>query len=413
VIRLKEGVGFYEALELILERIPRMPTEIIGLADLPGRVLAADVEALVDSPNRDVSLKDGYAVRSSDLTAATENHPALLRLAGSKGAGDPAGSPLLPGTAVRVTTGASVPADADAVLAEEFAREESGRVICTRDAGPGRNILFKGTDVGSGRTIALAGERLTPGLVGLLAAAGLNSAKVFGRPRTAVLGTGDEVIAPGLPLKPGQLYASNMVETAAWIGYLGFPQPEVRVAPDDRDEILSALRDIFARCDAMITSGGAWSSERDLMFRLLNHLGWEPIFQRVRLGPGKAAGFGLLEGKPVFILPGGPPSHEAAFLLLALPGLAAMTGRREPVFPTVRAVLTEPVEGRAEWTQVVHAELTSCNGGWSVKPIKWKSRLSSMARKNSYIVLPEGIGRKERGEAVEAILLEYLRCPEE
>ena len=160
--------------------------------------------------------------------------------------------------------------------------------------------------------------------------------------------------------------------------------------------------------DAIVTSGGAWGSERDLMLGLLDSLGWQGFFHRVRLGPGKAAGFGLLSGKPFFILPGGPPSHEAAFLLLALPGLLAMCGRRGPVFPPLKAVLADEVRGQGNWTQVVHVFLSATEDGWEARPIKNASRLSSMAGKDALLLIPEGAESLPLGAMVDVLPLKTL-----
>ncbi|MEW6262890.1 MAG: molybdopterin molybdotransferase MoeA [Thermodesulfobacteriota bacterium] len=395
-------IGYPEALDLILRHMPAGAVESVPLLDTAGRILARDVVSQVDSPTAPSSLKDGYAVHSADLSAAGPDHPVALDLAGFYSAGDRPARPLLPGTAVRVTTGAALPPGADAVLSGEYAQERDGRVICRRDAGPGRNVLPRGADVKAGETIARKGEQLRPALIGLLAAAGLDQAAVAARLRVAVIGTGDEVVLPGRPLAPGQLYASNMVETAAWLEVFG-QDVLTRLAGDRLEDLKEAVFGVRDLADAFITSGGAWGSDRDLVLNLMQNLGWQGLFHRVRLGPGKAAGFGLLFNKPFFILPGGPPSHEAAFLLLALPGLLAMGGRRDPAFPFRRARLTEAVQGQPDWTKVIHARLEFKADHFIAAPIKSISRLKSMAEKNGLVILPEGTGRVDQGAWVEVL----------
>lgn len=403
---VKTYIGFEEALALIEANISIAPSEEVVLVDLVDRVLAENVRAMVDSPSVNASLKDGYAVHSEDLTWASPENPVFLTLFGLSFAGSSPSDPLPSGMAVRVTTGAELPPGADAVLAGEFAEETGEGIRCIRDAGPGRNVLEKGTDVKAGRIVAARGEILRPAMVGLLAAAGLDRARVTVRPRIALLATGDEVVAPGLPLTSGKLYASNMVETSAWLKSFGFPDPIIRILPDRAEEIGAAISELRSGVDAFISSGGAWGSERDLMLDLLESLGWRGFFHRVRLGPGKAAGFGLLGKKPFFILPGGPPSHEAAFLLLALPGLMAMSGRPGPVFEKRQARLTEALEGQSDWTQCVHVLLTEEAGLLSAEPLKWKSRLSAMARKDGLLLLPEGVEGYRTGETVEILKLD-------
>ncbi|MFH1137122.1 MAG: gephyrin-like molybdotransferase Glp [Pseudomonadota bacterium] len=398
-------IGFREALNLIKTHTPLMPVEEVVLDDLCGRILGQDLTARVDSPSVNAALKDGYAVHSADLVGVDEDRAVVLLLGGHVYAGKVSGAPLPRGTAARVATGAALPPGADAVLAGEFAVEDGQAVRCIRDAGPGRNVLPRGADVQSGRTMARRGEKLHPALIGLLAAAGLDRAPVFRKPRVVVVGTGDEVVAPGHALGPGKLYASNMVEIAAWLRNFGIDEVRSVVAPDRRDDIKAAILSDWDRTDAFVSSGGAWGSEKDLMEGLLADLGWKKIFHRLRLGPGKAAGFGLIEHKPFFILPGGPPSSEAAFLLLALPGLLAMSGWNGEVFPRIKARLTDDVSGQAGWTQVVHAITTYQDGAFWAKPVKSASRLSSMARKNSLILISEDETGFPAGEEVEVRLL--------
>jgi len=410
---IKTDIEFNEALALILTHCRPGSWEEIELGGLAGRVLAEEVRALVDSPSLDVSLKDGYALYSHEVASAGPDRPVFLTLADFYAAGDLPGRILQPGTCVRVTTGAPLPPGADAVLAGEFAREENGLVRCFNDAGPGRNVLFRGTDVRAGQVIAGQGERLHPALIGLLAAAGLDRVKVVTRPKIAVIGTGDEVIAPGRPLPPGKLYASNMVETVSWLKAFGLTEVTSRVEPDRVEAIAEAIKEMSGRVQAFITSGGAWKSERDYMVRVLEDLGWRGVFSRVRLGPGKAISFGLLADRPFFILPGGPPSHEAAFLLLALPGLLAMAGRRGPIFPKLRAALTETICGQIDWSQCIQVKLFEQDGRWLARPLKSASRLSSMARKDGLVILPEGVTERTAGAEVEVLCLNWPFFPGE
>jgi len=402
-------IGFKDALELVQKNVPRGKTEEVGLLTSTGRVLAEDAIAKVDSPSLDISLKDGYAVYSADVALAKPDKEVALPLAGFQAAGDLPRQALEQRTAIRITSGAPVPPGAEAVLALEFTREADGKIWCFNNASSGRNILPRATDVKAGETIARQGERLHPALIGLLAAAGLDRVRVASRPRVAVIATGDEVLAPGQPLTPGKVYASNMVETICWLKSFDFPDLIFRILPDREEEIAAAIQAMLPGVDAFITSGGAWQSERDLIIQVLEGLGWHEVFHRVRLGPGKAVGFGRLEERPFFILPGGPPSHEIAFLLLALPGLLAMIGWREPVFPAFKVRLEGSIRGQADWTQVIYAQLTLREGSWRVSPFKFPSRLFTMARKEAVIILHEGVSEAQPGDEVEVRLLSIPR----
>jgi molybdopterin molybdotransferase len=302
---MKTRIGLEEARTLTFENIPRLEPEVLNLDHLIGRVLAEEVTARVDSPSVTASLKDGYAVMSDDLLSASREHPVQLRLIGRTTAGGECQVELEPGCAIRITTGAALPSGTQGVLAEEFCHEESNTLTCFANAEPGRNIIERGTDIRIGDKVAGAFEVLNPGKVGLLASAGVSSAAVIRRPRVAVIATGDEVIAPGKDLAPGKLYASNLVEVSAWLGALGM-EHTTDVIADEAELLGQTVEDRLTWADAIVTSGGAWTGEKDLIIRVLQQLNWQGFFHRVRLGPGKGVAFGLLQGKAVFCLPGGP-----------------------------------------------------------------------------------------------------------
>ncbi|MBN2471046.1 MAG: molybdopterin molybdotransferase MoeA, partial [Anaerolineae bacterium] len=299
--------SYDDALAMTLDHMPGLPTESVDLSGLVGRVLAEDIVARVNSPSINCSLKDGYAVQSADITSASPQAPVRLRLVGHASAGNHSTDSVSPGTAIRILSGAEIPAGADAVIAEEFTTSEGDMIAVANTSHAGRNILPLGSDITAGEQLFAAGLRLRPTQIGLLAAAGYASALVYRRPRVAVIATGDEVIAPGMPLQHGKLFASNLVTLAAWCTHYGM-EASTQVVPDNAASIRAAMAEAITTHDAIITSGGAWKGERDLVARVLDDLGWTRHYHRVRLGPGKAVGFGLLEGKAVFCLPGGPPS---------------------------------------------------------------------------------------------------------
>ncbi len=410
-------ISFEHARSLVFDGVPKPTKQKLGLDSLHARVLAEDVHALVDLPGYHVSLKDGYAVCSDDLRSATPDSMVELKLVGKITAGAANTLVVRPGQAARITTGAVIPEGADAVLAEEFchrAQHGSDRIMCFADARPGRNILPPGSDIKKGEKILKAGTRLMPPDIGLMAAAGWDEAEVFRVPRVLVLSTGDEVVAPGGNLGKGKLFASNLVEISSWLGYLG-SETVTKVVADDKAIIKKAIADSLESSDSVITTGGAWTSERDLIIGILDGLGWKPRFHRVRMGPGKGVGFGLLEGRPVFCLPGGPPSNEMALLQLALPGLARMQGIFEPLFPSVRCVLLEPVSGQVDWTQFVPAKFEQVPEEdplyhqhlVGVRPYRIRSRLQSMAHKQALIRIPEGVEQLRAGQIIEVQGVRY------
>jgi molybdopterin molybdotransferase len=402
---MKKFIGFREALELTLAHVSPGAVEDVPLLEAGGRILAEPVAARVDSPSLSTSRKDGYAVISEDLRAADTAHPRALKLLGSLAAGGTAACRIRHGETVRVTTGARLPEGSDAVLTEEFCRVQGETVICLNTAEPGRNILARGTDVAAGETVAEPGMRLDPPLLGLIAAAGRARVKTVRPPRAAVIATGDEVLAPGEPLAEGALYASNLVEICAFLTASGMPF-ESGIVKDRHGEISAAIEGRLDAADVFLTSGGAWGSEKDLILKVVETMDWNGVYHRVRIGPGKPVGFGLLYGKPFFVLPGGPPSNEMAFLQLALPALLRMAGAGPQPFPWVEARLTDTVTSADGWTEFVHARLEEDSDGLRVRPARLKSRLKSMAQKQALIVIPEERSEIPCGEVIRVQLLD-------
>jgi molybdopterin molybdotransferase len=394
-------ISYAHALRLTLESITPLDPEMVALAESPGRVAAGDVTARVDCPSVDASLKDGYAVCSADIAGASAEGPVRLRLIGSVFAGGEFEGEVTPGTAVRILTGAPIPRGAGAVVAEEFTRPEGDWVSVTNHAGPGRNILSRGSDVRAGQLVVPAGALLRPAQVGLLAAAGHSQVSVVRRPRVAIIATGDEVVAPGQELSEGRLFASNLVTLAAWCSLYGMATA-LSVAKDDPAMLRERLLEAMAAGDAILTSGGAWKGERDLVVRLLDELGWRQIYHRVKLGPGKAVAFGLWEGKPVFCLPGGPPSNQMAFIQLALPGLMRLAGHPAPGLPRVMARLGQSLSGQIDWTQFVQGRFERREDELMFHPFKLASRLSAMAGTEGFVAIPEGTETIPQGARVEA-----------
>ena len=399
-------ISFSEAYKLTLEHIQPLGIEIVELLDAADRTAGQELLAKVDSPSLDVSLKDGYAVVSADIHTARVEAPVHLKLIGGVAAGDQWQGIVQPGEAVRILSGAPLPQGANAVIAEEFTQVCGNAISVINDAEPGRNILPRGADVKIGQSLATAGQRLHPTIIGLLAAAGYAAVAVTKRPRVAILSTGDEVLAPGQPFIEGKLYASNLFTLAAWCRRFGF-DVETFVLPDDFAVIHAALTDSLQRFDAVLTSGGAWKGERDLVAQILDSIGWQKIYHRVRMGPGKAVGFGLFQNKPIFCLPGGPPSNQMAFLQLALPGLQKLAGNPEPGLQLAPAVITETVSGQVDWTQFIHGRFDREDGRLLFVPMKSLSRLQDMAHTDAIAQIPEG----EDELPVGSMIIVYLLNP--
>ncbi len=372
---MTERVGFDEALALVLGTLRALPATTVDLSGAVDRVLAVGLEARVDSPLADTCSRDGFAVRSADCAGASPESPVRLRVVGGVTAGGRERAEVEPGTAASVTTGAVLPPGADAVVAAEDVSTEAGAVVLTWSPRPGDQVQLQGTDVARGAVVARAGDLLGPGRLAFLAAAGHDRVEVVPRPRVGVVATGDEVVPPGRPLRPGQVHASNLVLACSWLRRFRM-EAEAEVAPDAPERLRETIAAMLERNDALITAGGAWGSERDLTVRAAADLGGPVLFHRVRMGPGKAAALVMVGGRPVFCLPGGPPSFEAALLHLALPGLLALAGRDPRPFPGLRAALGASLRPNPGWTRFLGCELDETDRGAMVAlPRREASRL--------------------------------------
>ncbi len=400
-----EFIGLAEALEMTLGNIkPLSPVEL-PLDQAGGLVAARDHFSMVDAPSSHISLKDGFAIQAADSSRAAKENPVLLRVKGTLAAGGEGGLKVESGSACRILTGATMPPGADAVAAKEFCIDLGQQVRLDSPLHAGRNVLPQGSDVALGEPVALKGTRLTPGKIGLLTASGHAAARVHPKPRVSLMASGDEVILPGKELGPGKVYASNLLTLDAWCKKFGL-ETGLSLVPDDPQAIEQGMTRALAQGDALITIGGAWMGSRDWMARVLDSLGWQKHYHHVRIGPGKAVGFGLLGIKPVFVLPGGPPSNLMAFLQLGLPGLLRLAGWEDFPLPLVPVRLGAELRGQEDWTQFVYGALAQKDDEPVFHPLEMLSRLKRIAEAQAIAVIPEGKTRLEKGSVIKVQLLE-------
>ncbi|MCI0468645.1 MAG: molybdopterin molybdotransferase MoeA [Nitrospirae bacterium] len=399
-----EDISFKKAFDITINNLQPLSSEAVGIGELIGRVAAGDIFSLVDSPSHDVSLKDGYAVKSNDIEKASENNPVSLKLSGSLTAGSSERVKVTCGNSVKIMSGAVIPDGTDAVVSNEFASDDGVSVRVVNNAKPGQNILPSGTDIKKDELLVEKGTRLRPTQIGLIAAAGHSSLKAYITPRVTIIATGDEVLAVGMPFQKGKVFASNLVTISAWCSYYGI-QSNTVIVKDEGDAIKNALLLHINESACLITSGGAWTGERDLVIKTLDSLGWRKLYHRVKIGPGKAIGFGLFKSKPVFCLPGGPPSNQIAFLELALPGLLLLGGNKDYSLPTIEAMLGESVRGQNDWTQFIFGTLSREDNAIVFYPLKTTSRLQMMAKADGIICIPEGEEYIRQGERVNVQML--------
>ena len=311
-----------EARERILERVGPGAVTWVPLELSLGQVLAQDIYGLIDSPPFDNSGMDGYAVRASEAQAGS-----VLQVAGeTQAAGGDLGLSLETGGAIRIFTGAAIPHGADAVIMQEDVERDGSEIEIVEGVEPGENIRRQGGDVCAGQKLLNRGDEITPARIGMLASQGIPEIPIHARPMVEIVTTGDELVEPGAPLIPGEIYNSNgpMLMTAAMkAGAIATTSH----AMDNKEELAGVLERAFHVSDLVVIAGGVSVGERDFVKEVLNELGVETDFWKVKVKPGKPFLFGRHpEGTLIFGVPGNPVSAFVTFSLFVVPAIRRLLG---------------------------------------------------------------------------------------
>ena len=376
----------------VLAAAEPLDSEPVALEHALGRVLAEDAASAEDLPPFDSSAMDGYAVVSGPA--------AELPVVDESRAGHPATRALRPGEAMGISTGARVPEGADAVVPVERVEVRDGTVLVP-ESRAGAHVRRAGEDVRAGVLVIRAGTPIGPAEAAVLAALGRAEVRCGCRPRVALLVTGDELIAPGRPLGPGQIRDSNLYAMAAQAERAGAATVLREVVPDDPERTRSALARALEDADVVCVSGGVSVGPHDHVKPALAALEVEEIFWRVALKPGKPTWFGRRGSTLVFGLPGNPVSAMVTFHLFVRPALRRLAGA-DPADTRGVAVLDAPVAREAKRDQVLRCRLRVAEDGWHVEPTKEQGShvLTSMLDAGAFAVVPAGEGRVEAGERV-------------
>jgi molybdenum cofactor synthesis domain-containing protein len=395
-----------EAINIIKEQTRQLPAERVALSDALGRVLAEDVMADSDLPPFDRAQMDGYAVRAAD----TVNVPVRLRIVGEAAAGRGWHQEMRAGEAVRIMTGAPVPAGADSVQKVEVTRELGGSEIVEIDeaAEPGQFIVKRASEIKAGETMLGAGEEVNAAMMAALASFGYAEVKVGQRPRVAVLATGTELVA--VDEKPGadQIRDSNSYSLASYAQLAGAEVERLPLASDDAELLKREIEEAASRSDALILSGGVSMGVYDFTKAALRALDAEIFFERVSLRPGKPTVFARRGRTLVFGLPGNPVSVSVTFNLFARTALRAMQGARQAAMKEEWAVLARGVKGSIERASYLPASLdTDEDGHLLAEPLKWggSSDFVAFARATALVIVPEGVRAYDEGTRVRVVRL--------
>ena len=401
-IPFKLLISWEEALNLILNHVkPVDRKEKVGIEELVGRVLAEDVQPNISVPSFDRAAMDGYAVRAEDTYEATSTKPKILRLVGVSTVGKPVKRRLEKNECIQVATGSPIPPGADAVVMLEFTEKMGETVYVFKPVYPGANISPMGEDIKKGETILRDGDLLTPAKVGVLAALGRREAYVYEKPKIAIVPTGAEVKEPGSILEEGQIYDVNSYTLISILSQNGCKPVRFPPIPDVFDELDKFVKNLI-NYDMVVFSGGSSVGEQDLLEKVVKKSG-EILFHGVQIKPGKPTLFGLIDGKPVFGMPGYPTSCLSNAYLLLVPAVRKMARLPPKPKQVVKAKISQRIvlgSGREQFLTV------KIQDGKAIPVFKESGAITSMTEADGYILLPTNLDVLEKGEEVEVTLLE-------
>lgn len=413
-------ISVQEAQQRILSFFEPVQTELVSIDQCAGRVLAEDLIAPGDLPAFDNSSMDGFAVLAGDVQHASPDAPTLLEIMADIPAGAPSDILLQSGQAARIMTGAPVPAGATAVVPVEDTNYAAVGLSAQpadflhqivqifHPIAPGVNIRPSGQDIRQGQVLLQKGRKIGPPDVGILASVGKARVMVYRKPRVALFSSGDELVQPGQPLRPGQIYDANQFVLAAILEAEGAEILRLGAAPDDPEKITALLdQAIEAHADIIVTSAGVSVGAFDYVRKVIEDHG-KLDFWKVNMRPGKPLAFGQFNGTLLIGLPGNPVSAFVGCLLFVLPAINRLAGQSQTLPVRDRAVLVDAVQsdGRESYLRAV----TSMEGGRRVVRLtghQGSGNIYSLVQANALLIVPSGVKSLPSGSEVEIWSLKY------
>lgn len=396
-------ISVSKALKIVARETPALRIERIPLNDAVGRILAEDIVADSDQPPFHRSQMDGYAVKAADTRGA----PVTLKLVGESAAGRGWHKMLKSREAIRIMTGAAVPAGADAVQKIEVTREDGNSVAILEPTEKGRFIVPKGKEVKKGTTVLRCGERITAANVSIPAAFGYSKVKVAQQPWVSIISTGSEIVDIKKKPGPDQIRNSNSIMLKALCEQAGAVATVFPNVGDDISNLRSQISDAIRDADILITTGGVSVGKYDLTKLSLKELGAEIFFERVALKPGKPTVFGRLRRTIVFGLPGNPVSAAVTFLLFVRTAILLMQAAGSADLEMGTAVATRPIRSTKERDTYLPAALEiASDGSLLIEAVNWhgSSDFIGFSRADALAIIPRG-SNVAAGDAVAILLL--------
>ena len=387
---------------------PVTAVERLNIRAALGRILAEDVISPVNVPQHDNSAMDGYAVRFADLKADGET---TLKVIGTSFAGKPFEGAAGPGQAVRIMTGAVIPTGADTVIQQERAKVSGDQVAVMPAPKKGTNTRSAGEDLRAGEVALKRGQSVRPAEIGMMASLGIGEVAVYRKLRVAFFSTGDELVALGTPLGPGQIYDSNRYTIYGLLLRLGCDALDMGVIRDAPEDVERAFKEAAQAADVVITSGGVSVGEADYVKQILDRVG-EVLFWKIAMKPGRPLAFGKIGSAHFFGLPGNPVAVMVTFYQFVRDALLHLQGQTTVApLPMQKVICTSPIKkapGRTEFQRGILSR--GEDGQWTVRTTgdQGSGILSSMSQANCFIILPTDQGNVPAGATVDVQLLEGL-----
>ena len=411
---MTDMISLEEARALVLAQVAPLDSEVVPLLEVVGRVAAADLASDIDIAPFAHSAMDGFALRAAEIAGATEEAPAQLKVIAEIGAGDVFSGAIAPGECVRIMTGAPLPDDADSVVKYEIVAVVEGdgkpgsTVAFAAPTAEGSNVRPAGEEARAGEVVVERGEVIGAAGVGFLASCGVLEVPAYRRPRVAIIATGSELVPPDQVPGPGQIRNSNSYAMAACAREAGAEAHMLPIVEDTFEALRDAVDAASRAYDFVVTTGGAANGDFDFIKPVVDELG-DLLMTSVNMRPGKAQTFGLVNGTPVFGLPGNPAAAYCGFELIIRAALRKMQGFAHVDRPTVRARLTAPVRKKDVRRLFSRSTLTrAADGAFEVTPAKNQSSglFGPIQKSNCLASIPEGPQMLEPGDEVECILLD-------
>jgi len=387
--------------------------ERVSLSEAHNRVLAEDVVAPTDVPPFSRSTVDGYAVRAADTFGADEDRPVVLKLCGRVRVGETPSVIVRKDSSAEIATGAPLPRGADAVVMLEYVVQKGNTVLTHRAVSRGENVMEAGSDIHEGAVALRRGQTLSSREIGVLAALGLTQVDVYKKPKVAVISTGAEIVELGKPLTPGKIYDINAHTLSAAVTECGGEPVNWGIIPDETSQLKATLREALDSADVAVTSGGVSVGPTDIVPQVLNALG-EPgvIVCGVAVKPGKPTAIAIVNGKPVFSLPGHPTSSLLMFHLFVRPLILSMAGRKEETPVTVKAVASAKIfPARGRRTFVMMSLTRDKSGKLLASPVALglSGAITTLARADGFVEIEESQQFINAGEEVTVRLFKHAR----